>query len=427
MEIVTLKISEIRPYEQNARKNDKAVDAVAESIKQCTYVAPIIVDENHVILAGHTRWKAMKKLGRKECECVVKDGLTEEQKKKYRLLDNKTNELADWDFDLLSDELEGLDFGDLILDWGVEVKQPEVKEDNYDPVLPEEPKTRRGQLYALGRHRLFVGDSTKQEDVAQLMGGMMADMLLTDPPYNVNYEGTAGKIENDNMPQGQFREFLKASFSNAKRSMKPGAAFHIWHADSEGYNFRGACMEVGLVIRQCLIWVKNSLVLGRQDFQWQHEPCLYGENPADFGEECGDDHEPCLYGWKEGAAHHWYKNRKQTTILKFDRPTVSKEHPTMKPVKLFDYEMQCNSRPGDIVLDLFAGSGTTIAAAEQNGRTAYCMEYDPKYADVIIDRWEKLTGEKAVLMDEWWFITILLAFAMSGGEIDAGWETEKTD
>lgn len=398
MELKTLKIKDIYPYERNARKNDQAVDAVAKSIEQCSYVAPIVVDENHVILAGHTRWKALKKMGRTECECIVKDGLTEEQKKKYRLLDNKTNELADWDFDLLADELDGLDFGDLELDWGVGQKEPEVVEDNYDPVIPEEPKSKLGQVYKLGRHRLMCGDSTNQDDVAKLMDGKLADMLLTDPPYNVDYEGTAGKIKNDSMPDEDFREFLRLAFFCAKQSMKPGAAFHIWHADSEGYNFRGACRDVGLTVRQCLIWVKNSLVLGRQDFQWKHEPCLYGENPLE--EEEFDQHEPALYGWKDGASHRWFKNRKQTTILQFDKPTASKEHPTMKPILLFDYEMQCNTKQGDIVIDLFGGSGTTIMAAEQNNRVAMVMEFDPKYVDVIIDRWEKFTGEKAVLLEE---------------------------
>ena len=398
MELKTLKIKDIHPYEKNARKNDQAVDAVVKSIEQCDYVAPIVVDEKNVILAGHTRYKAMKKLGRTECECIVKGGLTEEQKKKYRLLDNKTNELADWDLDLLADELEGLDFGDLQLDWGVGNKEPEVIEDNYDPVIPEEPKSKPGQVYLLGRHRLMCGDSTNPEDVGKLMDGNLADMLLTDPPYNVDYEGNAGKIKNDSMPDEDFREFLRLALFCAKQSMKLGAAFHIWHADSEGYNFRGACRDVGLTVRQCLIWVKNSLVLGRQDFQWQHEPCLYGENPIE--EEEFEQHEPALYGWKDGAPHRWFKNRKQTTILQFDKPTASKEHPTMKPVLMFNYEMQCNTQQGDSVLDLFGGSGTTIMAAEQNGRTAYVMEFDPKYVDVIIDRWEQFTGQKAVLIEE---------------------------
>lgn len=410
MELQTLKIKDIHPYERNARKNDQAVDAVAKSIEQCSYVAPIVVDENHVILAGHTRWKALKKLGRTECECIVKDGLTDEQKKKYRLLDNKTNELADWDFDLLADELDGLDFGDLQLDWGVGQKEPEVIEDNYDPVIPEEPKSKLGQVYQLGRHRLMCGDSTNLDDVSKLMDGNLADMLLTDPPYNValgmdetpeeakrRNRRTDGKVvANDKMEDKDFREFLRMAFFCAKQSMKQGAAFHIWHADTEGYNFRGALRDCGLQLRQCLVWVKNCFSMGRQDFQWQHEPCLAGE--LEIEEDEGFGH--CLYGWTDGSAHRWNKNRRQSTVLYFEKPTASKEHPTMKPILLFNYEMQCNTQQGDIVLDLFGGSGTTIIAAEQNGRTAYVMEYDPKYVDVIIDRWEQFTGKKAVLLSE---------------------------
>lgn len=221
------------------------------------------------------------------------------------------------------------------------------------------------------------------------------DLLLTDPPYNVDYKGTAGKIKNDNMEDGAFRRFLTDAFSNAETVMRPGAPFYIWHADSEGYNFRGACRDAALRVRQCLVWVKNSLVLGRQDFQWKHEPCLYGE--AEIEE---DAHEPCLYGWTDGHKHYFFKNRRQTTVLNFDKPAKSAEHPTMKPIKLFDYQMQCSSKVGENVLDLFAGSGTTIMAAEQNGRRAYCMEFDPKYVDVIIDRWEKFTGRKAALLHD---------------------------
>lgn len=396
MQIIRKKIDEIKPYAKNPRKNDSAVSAVMESIKQCGYVAPIIVDENGIILAGHTRYKALKKLGETEVDVAVVSGMTDEQKKKYRLLDNKTNELAKWDYDLLVAELDGLDFGALQLDWGVVSGEPVVIEDEFNPELPADPKAKNGQIYALGNHRLMCEDSTNQSDVEKLMNGNLTDMLLTDPPYNVDYSGKAGqgKIENDSMKDEEFREFLRLAFLSAKLSMKPGAAFHIWHADSEGYNFRGACRDVGLCVRQCLIWVKNSMVLGRQDFQWQHEPCLSGENPEEE-----QTYDPCLYGWKDGSAHHWYKKRKETTVLNFDRPTASKEHPTMKPILLFDYEMKCNTMPGDIVLDLFGGSGTTIMAAEQNGRIAYVMEYDPKYINVIIERWEKFTGKKAVLIE----------------------------
>ena len=203
------------------------------------------------------------------------------------------------------------------------------------------------------------------------------------------------------MEDTAFRKFLTDAFVCAWTVMKPGAAFHIWHADSEGYNFRGACRDAGFRVRQCLIWVKNALVLGRQDFQWKHEPCLYGEKELPFGEIAeyvDEDHEPCLYGWKDGK-HYWFKNRKQTTILEFDKPIKSAEHPTMKPIKMFDYEIKCNTKESENVLDLFSGSGTTLMACEQDGRNAYCMEFDPKFVDVIINRWEQFTGEKAILIN----------------------------
>lgn len=383
MRLQTIKLKNIYPYERNVRKNDSAVDSVIKSIEQCTYVAPIILDENNVILAGHTRYKALKKLGRIECECIVKEGLTEEQKKKYRLLDNKTNELSDLDFDLLSDELEGLDFGDLKLDWGIEEvnELQEVVEDDYEIEMPKEPKAKLGQIYQLGRHRLMCGDSTKQEDIDKLMNGIKVDMLLTDPPYNVAYQGgTKDKltIKNDDMKSDEFKQFLVDAFTAANNVMKGGAVFYIWHSDSEGYNFRGACFDVGWKVRQCLIWNKNSMVMGRQDYQWKHEPCLYG--------------------WKDGASHLWVADRKQTTVLEFKKPTRNAEHPTMKPIQLFDYQIQNNTKVGDIVLDQFGGSGTTIMACEQNGRVGYVMEFDPKYVDVIIDRWEKFTRKKAILI-----------------------------
>ena len=219
-------------------------------------------------------------------------------------------------------------------------------------------------------------------------------MLITDPPYNVNYgavrdvseavkrhKRTDGLlIQNDNMGDEEFREFLTSAFRNADSVMRPGAVFYIWHADGEGYNFRGACKDPGWTVRQCLIWNKNTLCMGRQDYQWKHEPCLYG--------------------WKDGAAHFWASDRKQTTVLDFDRPVKSELHPTMRPVALFDYQIKNNTKNGNIVLDLFGGSGTTLIACEQNGRTANIMEYDPKYVDVIVKRWEDLTGEKAVLEKE---------------------------
>ena len=382
MEIIKLNINEVIPYPDNPRKNDNAVDAVAESIKQCGYCSPIVIDEDNVILAGHTRLKALKKLKWKEVECVRKTGLTEEQKKKYRILDNKTNELAEWDFDLLEEEIDGLDFDgfDFGFDMSAFEEPKEIVEDEPPEVDEEnEPITQLGDIWQLGRHRLMCGDSTDVSAVAALMNGEEADLLLTDPPYNVAYEGKtkdALTIENDKMESDKFREFLTSAFTAAVSVLKEGGAFYIWFASREHCNFETALNESGLEVRQELIWKKNTMVLGRQDYQWKHEPCLYG--------------------WKDGASHNWYSDRCQTTVLEFNKPARNGEHPTMKPVELFAYQIKNSTKKGETVLDLFGGSGTTIIACEQTGRTGYCMELDPKYCDVIIKRYENLTGDTAV-------------------------------
>ena len=383
IQLTELNLLELKPYANNPRKNDKAAEELVKAIKQVGYVNPIIVDENYEILAGHTRYKALKKLGWTSAPVLIKNDLSEEQKKKYRLLDNKLGELADWDLDLLAKEIDELDFDDLDIDWGIDFENEEIQEPDV-PEAPEEPKSKLGEIYQLGRHRLMCGDSTDATQVLRLVGGVdKVDLLITDPPYNVNYTGKtkdALKIENDHLEDSDFRQFLVNAFSSADGVMKSGAVFYIWHADSEGYNFRGACRDVGWNVRQCIIWNKNSMVMGRQDYQWKHEPCLYG--------------------WKEGTSHLWASDRKQTTILEFDKPNANKEHPTMKPVALFDYQIKNNTKGGDLVLDLFGGSGTTIMACEQNGRNACVMEYDPKYVDVIIKRWEDFTGDKAVKITE---------------------------
>ena len=390
---IEIDIADLVPYDKNPRRNDMAVDDVAESMEQVGYITPIVIDENRQILAGETRCKALKKRRVKRDKVLQVFGLTEEQKKKYRLLDNKVGEIAEWDPELLAGELEEVDFGDF--DFGFDELMAELTdtskedgaplstavEDDADIVLPEEPKAKRGDIYQLGAHRLMCGDSTDPADVARLMDGKAADLLLTDPPYNVNYEGGTGlTIQNDNMEDAAFRKFLRDAFACADGVMKPGAAFYIWHADSEGYNFRGACHDIGWQVRQCLIWNKNALVLGRQDYQWKHEPCLYG--------------------WKGGASHTWLSDRTQTTVMDFDKPTRSEIHPTMKPIGLFDYQIRNSCPVGGAVLDLFNGSGTTIMACEQNGRSAYTMELDPRYVDAAIARWEEFTGNKAVLVNE---------------------------
>ena len=383
-EFVTLPLDEIIPYEKNPRINDDAVADTMESIKQCENLDPIEIDEKNVILSGHTRLKALKKLGYTETECVRYSGLSEDRKKKYRILANKVAEKSKWDIDLLADELEGLDFDGFDFGFDVDLDQREedpveVREDDYELALPEKPKSKPGDIYQLGRHRLMCGDSLSPENIALLMDGCAADMILTDPPYNVDYEGTAGKIKNDNMEDEHFRRFLTDAFKAADVALKPGGAVYIWHADSEGFNFRAACKDAGWNVRQCLIWNKNSLVMGRQDYQWKHEPCLYL--------------------WKEGAAHFWNSDRSQTTVIDCDKPKKNDIHPTMKPVKLFDYLIQNSSRKDEIVLDMFGGSGTTIIACEQDGRSARVMELDPRYVDATIKRYEEFTGEKAVLIN----------------------------
>lgn len=385
MEIIIKGIDEIRPYENNPRVNDGAVGAVAESIREFGFQQPIVVDRDNVIIAGHTRYKAAKKLGLAEVPVVVAGNLTDEQVRAYRLADNKTGELAEWDFSALEEELDGIGELDMSL-FGFEPKEikapEEITEDDYEEEPPEVPKARLGDIYQLGRHRLMCGDSTDVQSVQKLCQGGQADLLLTDPPYGVDYTGKtkdALKIQNDAKTDEALRDMLADAFSAANAVMKPGAVFYIWHADLKALAFRLACQMAGWEVRQVLIWAKNTMVMGRQDYQWKHEPCLYG--------------------WKEGAGHLWASDRKQTTLLEFDRPTKNKEHPTMKPVKLFDYQIQNNTKGGDIVLDLFGGSGTTIIACEQDKRCARVMELDPRYVDVIIDRWEKLTGERAVKID----------------------------
>lgn len=248
------------------------------------------------------------------------------------------------------------------------------------PDAPEDPITKQGDLWLMGEHRLLCGDSTKAEDVTRLMNGRKADLWLTDPPYNVAYTGKtqdALTIDNDSMGDADFRSFLVKCFQIAFDNLKAGGSYYIWHADTEGLNFRGAINDCGETLRQCLVWQKNVMVMGRQDYHWQHEPCLYG--------------------WKKGASHGWYNDRKQTTLLVFDRPSRSTEHPTMKPVRLFQYQIGNSTAPQGLVFDPFLGSGTTLIACQELGRTCYGLELSPSYCDVIVARWEAATGKKATL------------------------------
>ncbi len=377
----------------NARKHGKKnLDSIKGSLAKFGQQKPIVVTFENVIVAGNGTLQAAKELGWEEID-IVRTNLKGSDITAFGIADNRTSELAEWDDDVLKELLEGLkeedfdlsaigfDDGDFAAITGGKSKEGLTDPDDV-PEPPKVPITKLGDIWQLGNHRLMCGDSTDLAQVEKLMDGHKADMWLTDPPYNVAYEGKtkeAMTIQNDSMSDGDFREFLKRCYAAADNVMKPGAVFYIWHADSEGYTFRGAAFDIGWKVRQCLIWKKSSMVLGRQDYHWQHEPCLYG--------------------WKEGAGHLWTSDRKQTTILEFDRPSRNGEHPTMKPVALFGYQMLNNTKGADIVLDSFGGSGTTIMAAEQNGRYARLMELDPKYCDVIVKRWEDFTGQKAVLIN----------------------------
>jgi site-specific DNA-methyltransferase (adenine-specific) len=382
-----LPIGDLKAYERNAKLHPaEQIQQIKTSIQEFGFNDPVAVWNDNEIIEGHGRLIAAKELGYTEIPVIRLDSLTDEQRKAYMLVHNKLTMDTGFDLELLNIELGSINDIDMT-EFGFEFEMfsddsSEVIEDDYNEELPEEPKSKLGDIYQLGRHRLMCGDSTDAEQVKVLTNGELVDMLLTDPPYNLTYEGKTKdklKIKNDNMEDTAFRQFLCSAFSAANEVMKAGAVYYIWHSDSEGYNFRGACHDIGWQVREVLIWNKNSMVLGRQDYQWKHEPCLYG--------------------WKDGASHLWASDRKQTTVIDFNKPNKSDIHPTMKPVGLFDYQIQNNTKGGDIVLDLFNGSGTTIIACEQNGRKAYCMELDPKYVDAAIDRWEKFTGQKAVKLN----------------------------
>jgi len=441
--IEKLKTEQLNPAAYNPRVNlkpgDPEYERLKKSILEFGYVEPIVWNERTGnIVGGHQRLKILKELGFEVIDAVIVD-LNDEKEKALNLALNKTG--GDWDMEMLASLLAELSeteidmgitgFGDdEILELiGKHRDKDEVVEDDFD-VAGEaekivEPVTQPGDLWVLGRHRLLCGDSTKMTDVHRLMDGELADMIFTDPPYNVAYEGKTAdrlKIQNDSMEDSRFFAFLLQAYKCMFEVTKPGGAIYVAHADSEGVNFRTAMVEAGWLLKQCLIWAKNSLVLGRQDYHWRHEPILYG--------------------WKPGASHKWYGGRKQDTIIedkhgvsiaekdgrhvitiqsgvhtlvlsvpeyrieyasddagtslwRIERPSRNADHPTMKPVALVARAIMNSSRTGDIVLDPFGGSGSTLIAAEQMGRCARLMELDPKYADVIVRRWEEFTGNKA--------------------------------
>jgi DNA modification methylase len=378
MNIVMKKVSALREYENNPRNNDAAIDAVAKSIESFGFKVPIVITTDDVIIAGHTRLKASLKLGLATVPCIVADDLTEAQIKAFRLADNKTAELATWDFKKLEEEMSHIEMD--MLQFGFEDLHSDISDnatdDDFDPSdeISETPYSEMGDIYLLGNHRVMCGDATKQADVRRLLDGAVVDLVFTDPPYNVDYEGTAGKIMNDKMEDNTFYLFLYNAFKNMFEASKTGGAIYVCHADTEGLNFRNAFKNAGYKLAECLVWVKNALVLGRQDYHWRHEPILYG--------------------WKEGSAHFFVDDRTQDTIWEYNKPKRNEEHPTMKPLELCRRAISNSSRVGELVLDLFGGSGSTMIAADQLQRKAAIMELDPKYVDVIVRRYIKHKGSK---------------------------------
>jgi len=430
---VMLAVDDLRPYGNNSRTHSAdQIKQIEASLREFGFTNPILVGDDMTIIAGHGRYLAARNIGMSEVPCIKLSGLTDEQRRAYIIADNKLAENAGWD-----DELLRLELGEL-RDLGYDIDivgfdQAELDElfletdgleeegntdDDEIPAFGDLVTSRRGDVWVCGDHRIMCGDSTVITDIETLVGEGGVDMCWTDPPYNVNYEGTAGKIENDNMEADAFIAFLTDAFSSVFSVLKAGGALYVAHADTEGLPFRTAFASAGFKLSGCLVWVKPRLVLGRCDYQWRHEPILYG--------------------WKPGAAHRWYGGRKQTTVidaeempfvvasdgsllidtgsgtiritgadmkveelvssvLRHEKPSRNAEHPTMKPVGLVLEHLKNSSRRGDLVLDPFGGSGTTMIAAQKIGRKARLMEMDPRFADVIVRRWEDFTGGKAVL------------------------------
>ena len=461
MQTEKVPLKNISTNKDNPRKIDKSqFDRLVISLlvfPEMQQLRPIVVDETGTALGGNMRYRALTAIAQKKTitniENTLRDSrdftkkteaqqiallnywkqwlanptaaivraetLTPEQKREFIIKDNAL--FGEWDTDMLLAEFNATE----LQDWGIgyldnlgielPTDDTEAEEDNFteEEAANAETRVQPGDIWTLGRHRLMCGDSTKEEDLARLMGGTEADLLLTDPPYNVDYEGcTKDKltIANDNMTDAAFGAFITAAFKSASKAMKPGAAFYIWHADSKGLTFRQALFNAGLTLRENLVWVKNSIVLGLQDYQWKHEPCLYG--------------------WKDGAAHYFIDDRSQsttiedaaidyrklkkeellkivleltsprvaTTVIHENKPTRNDIHPTMKPVKLMARLIKNSSKPGWVVLDSFGGSGTTLITCEQLKRRCFMMELDPKYCDAILARWEKLTGKEVELI-----------------------------
>lgn len=383
-EMKLVPIDKLVPYVNNARTHSQGqITKLRSSLREFGFINPVIIDSNYGVIAGHGRILAAKEEGITEVPCVLVDYLTEAQKKAYIIADNRFAMDAGWDEELLRVEIESLQGSDFDVSLtGFETAEldklfqvgEDVKDDDFD--VDEELKnpaiTKAWDLWLLGNHRLYCGDSTKEETYNILMDGKQANLVVTDPPYNVNYEGSAGKIKNDNMENSAFYQFLFDAFSNTEKVMADDASIYVFHADTEGLNFRKAFTDAGFYLSGTCIWKKQSLVLGRSPYQWQHEPVLFG--------------------WKKKGKHQWYTGRKESTIWEFDKPKKNADHPTMKPVPLIAYPILNSSMSNCVVLDPFGGSGSTLIASEQTKRICYTVELDEKYCDVIVKRYIEQVG-----------------------------------
>lgn len=386
MDLRKIKIADLVPASYNPRKalkpGDKEYEKIKRSIEEFGYCEPVIVNSDMTIIGGHQRVTVLKDLGYSEIDCIVIDI----DKTKERALNIALNKITgEWNKELLADliaELQDSDFDVTFTGFDPpEIEQlmnsvhdKEIVEDEFDveAQLQQPTVTREGDLWLLGEHRLVCGDSTLPETYDLLMAGRKANLVVTDPPYNVDYEGSAGKIKNDKMAEEQFEKFLFAAYVNMEQNMMDDASIYVFHSDSHGLAFRRAFEEAGFYLSGCCIWKKNSLVLGRSPYQWLHEPVLFG--------------------WKKGGRHQWYADRKQTTVWEYDKPKKNDLHPTMKPVNLIAYPIKNSSMSNCIVLDPFGGSGSTLIAADQLKRICYTVELDPKYADVIVNRYLTQVG-----------------------------------
>jgi site-specific DNA-methyltransferase (adenine-specific) len=383
MKTEKIKLSKIKRNPDNPRLiKDNKFHKLVKSIKEfpeMLEIRPIVVNEDMIVLGGNMRLKACQEAGLKEVPVIQADELSAEQQREFIVKDNVG--FGEWDWDMIANEWDN----DLLDKWGLDlpvdfnVVEEAAEEDDYTEPDNLKVDVVLGDLIEIGEHRLLCGSSTETDTWKKLMKDELCDLVVTDPPYNVAYEGKtkdALTIKNDEMKDDDFYQFLFDFYTALGSFTKAGGSWYVWHADSEGANFRKAMADAGIMVKQCLIWVKQTMVMGRQDYHWKHEPCLYG--------------------WKEGAAHNWYTDRKQTTVLQFDRPSRNAEHPTMKPVELISYQIGNSSKFGDLVCDAFLGSGTTMVAAHQLKRKCYGMELDPKYCQVIIDRMMKLDDKLEV-------------------------------